>query len=306
MNILIAGGAGCLGSNLIEHWVPLGHDICVVDNFVTGHRELVHGIEGVQTHEFSIANGDKLDSLVQSFKPDVIINSAASYADPNDWNADVTTNVIGSINLAKTALKHDVNRLINFQTALCYGRPQTLPIDETHALSPFTSYGISKTAGEQFLLNSGINNVSLRLANITGPRLSIGPIPTFYKRLKEGKACFCTTSRRDFLDIDDFLRLMDCLLENNEISGVYNVSSGVSTSIHDIYQLVCEYLEVENKSVEIKKVSDDDVEEVCLNPKKLFADTGWQSIVDLPAMIKKQLQWYDQHGVGAIHSHLKG
>ena len=306
MKILIAGGAGCLGSSLIEHWVPLDHDICVIDNFVTGHRELVEGIEGVQTHDFSIVDGDRLDSLVHSFKPDVIINSAASYADPNDWVADVSTNVVGSINLAKTALKHDVNRVINFQTALCYGRPKTLPIDETHSLSPFTSYGISKTAGEQFLLNSGLNNVSLRLANITGPRLSIGPIPTFYQRLKEGKGCFCTTSRRDFLDIDDFLRLMDLLLENNEITGVYNVSTGVSTSIHDIYQLVCEYLEVDNKYVDIKKVSDDDVEEVCLSPKKLFADTGWQSRVSLPAMIKKQLKWYDQHGVGTIHSHLKG
>ena len=306
MNILIAGGAGCLGSNLIEHWVPMGHDICVIDNFVTGHRELVEGIDGVQTHEFSIADGERLDALVKSFKPAVIINSAASYADPNDWTADVTTNIIGSINLAKSALKHDVNRLINFQTALCYGRPETLPVDETHGLNPFTSYGISKTAGEQFLLNSGLNCVSLRLANITGPRLSIGPIPTFYQRLKKGKPCFCTTSKRDFLDIDDFLKLMDLLLENTRISGVYNVSSGVSTSIHDIYQLVCGYLEIDNTSVEIKKVSDDDVEEVCLCPQKLFAHTGWQSCVDLPAMIEKQLQWYDQHGVGTIHSHLKG
>ena len=84
----------------------------------------------------------------------------------------------------------NVIKLVNFQTALCYGKPKKVPISINEPISPFTSYGISKTAGEAYLLNAKVDNISLRLANICGPRLAIGPIPTFYKRLKLGQDCF--------------------------------------------------------------------------------------------------------------------
>ena len=91
-----------------------------------------------------------------------------------------------------------MEKVINFQTSLCFGRPENLPIPSDHPERPFTSYGISKTAGEMYLLQSGLNVISLRLANITGPRLAIGPIPTFYERLRAGKSCFCSDTKRDF------------------------------------------------------------------------------------------------------------
>ncbi len=102
-----------------------------------------------------------------------------------------------------------MERLVNFQTALCYGRPDATPIPVTAPTRPFTSYGVSKTAGEHYVLMSGLNAVSLRLGNITGPRLSIGPIPTFYTRLKAGKGCFCSDTTRDFLDMEDFFSFLD-------------------------------------------------------------------------------------------------
>ena len=90
---------------------------------------------------------------------------------------------------------------------MCYGRPNNIPIPINHPTAPFTSYGISKTAGESYLLQSDLPVVSLRLANICGPRLAIGPIPTFYQRLKENKDCFCSETVRDFLDISDYILL---------------------------------------------------------------------------------------------------
>ena len=92
-----------------------------------------------------------VDDVFKDFQPDYVIHSAAAYKDPMDWAEDSRTNVIGSVNVAKAALENGVQRLINFQTALCYGRPTSIPIPIDHPTQPFTSYGISKTAGEAYL-----------------------------------------------------------------------------------------------------------------------------------------------------------
>ena len=97
-----------------------------------------------------------LKKIFKNFKPDIVINSAVFYVDPNDWITDIKTNVQGCINLVRLSEDNNVQKFINFQTALCYGKPEIIPIPLDHKLNPFTSYGISKTAGEQYIINSGI------------------------------------------------------------------------------------------------------------------------------------------------------
>ena len=305
MRILIAGGAGCLGSNLIEHWLPLGHEICVIDDFTTGKREVVPNIDGLTLFEGSIVDSDLLHVAFQDFRPDIVINAAASYKDPNDWLTDTKTNVVGSINIAKVCAQFDVKKIINFQTALCYGRPTSLPIQITHPTNPFTSYGISKTAGEEYLLMGPVPTISLRLANVTGPRLAIGPIPTFYKRLKSKQSCFCSDTRRDFLDMADFLDLMDIILSSNINSGVFNVSTGKSNSIKDIFDNVASHLGLSNQNVPIVPAGDDDVVEVVLDPSETKQAFGWSPKFEFEDIIRRQLEWYDDHGVSDVYSHLK-
>jgi nucleoside-diphosphate-sugar epimerase len=305
MKLLITGGAGCLGSNLIEHWLPQGHEIFVIDNFATGKREVVPNIKGLTVVEGSIANADLVNQCFEKFQPDVVIHSAAAYKDPNDWLGDATTNVIGSINVARAAKANKVSRLINFQTALCYGRPQILPIPVTHPTAPFTSYGITKTAGEQFMLLSEVPTLSLRIANVTGPRLAIGPIPTFYKRLKANQNCFCSDTSRDFLDMSDFLSFMDLAIQPNAPTGTYNVSSGEAHSIKEIFDIVCQYLKLGKIDVPITPVLDDDVPVVVLDPKQTYIDFKWESKVSFTETIQRQLKWYDQYGITDVFSHLK-
>jgi nucleoside-diphosphate-sugar epimerase len=305
MKLLITGGAGCLGSNLIEHWLPQGHEIFVIDNFATGKREVVPNIKGLTLAEGSIANADLVNQCFEKFQPDVVIHSAAAYKDPNDWVGDITTNVIGSANVARAAKANKVSRLINFQTALCYGRPQILPIPVTHSTAPFTSYGITKTAGEQFMLTSEVPTLSLRIANVTGPRLAIGPIPTFYKRLKANQNCFCSDTSRDFLDMSDFLSFIDLAIQPNAPTGIYNVSSGEAHSIKEIFDIVCQYLKLGKIEVPIIPVLDDDVAVVVLDPKKTNTDFKWESRINFTETIQRQLQWYDQYGISDVFSHLK-
>ena len=305
MRILITGGAGCLGSNLIEHWLPAGHDIFVVDNFATGKRDVVPEVPRLTVREGDIADQAQVQDCFDAFKPDVVVHAAAAYKNPDDWVEDTRTNVLGSAHVARAAKAHGVKRLINFQTALCYGRPQQLPIPASHPTAPFTSYGITKTAGEQFMLLSGVPTLSLRIANVTGPRLAIGPIPTFYKRLKAGQNCFCSDTARDFLDMSDFLVFMDLAVAQEAPTGVFNVSTGQAHSIKEIFDLVADYLGVGPKEVPVVPAAADDVPVVALDASETMRAFGWAARVGFAETIRRQLAWYDAHGVTDVFSHLK-
>lgn len=305
MHILITGGAGCLGSNLIEHWLPQGHQILVIDNFATGKREVVPEIDGLTVKEGSIVDEALVNDCFNQFKPDVVIHAAAAYKDPDDWAEDSRTNVIGSAYVARAAKAHGVKRLINFQTALCYGRPQQLPIFASHPTAPFTSYGITKTAGEQFMLLSDVPTLSLRIANVTGPRLAIGPIPTFYKRLKAGQNCFCSETSRDFLDISDFLAFMDIAIMSDAPTGVFNLASGEAHSIKEIFDIVTNFLGLGVKEVPVVPPAADDVPVVSLDASETTSAFGWKAEIAFADTIRRQLAWYDKHGVTDVFSHLK-
>ena len=306
MRVLITGGAGCLGSNLVEHHVAAGHEVLVIDNFATGRREVLPAVDGLEVAEGSIADGTLVERCFDRFQPTHVVHAAAAYKDPNDWVEDARTNVLGAIHIGNAARRHGVRRLVNFQTVLCYGRPQHVPIGIDHPVQPFTSYGISKTAAEQYLiLLAEVPVISLRLANITGPRLAIGPIPTFYKRLKAGQSCFCSDTTRDFLDMDDFLAVTDAALDDDAPAGVFNVSTGVGHTIKEVFDAVVEHLGVELESpVPIVPPAADDVSAVVLDPSRTEADLGWKAEVGFAECIRRTLSWYDEHGGGAVFSHL--
>jgi len=305
MRILITGGAGCLGSNLIEHWLPQGQEIFVIDNFATGKREVVPVVKGLTVREGSIVDEVLVNECFSAFKPEVVIHAAAAYKDPDDWLEDSRTNVIGSANVARAAKANNVNRLVNFQTALCYGRPKRLPIAPSDPTAPFTSYGITKTAGEQFMMLSGVPTLSLRIANVTGPRLAIGPIPTFYKRLKAGQKCFCSDTLRDFLDMSDFLAFMDLAIRPDTATGIFNVASGEAHSIKEIFDLVSNYLGQGVQDVPVVPPAADDVPVVSLDASDTQRAFGWRAQIGFAETIRRQLAWYDEHGVTDVFSHLK-
>lgn len=305
MRIFVSGGAGCLGSNLIEQWIPAGYEVATIDNFATGKREALPEVDGLTIFEGSIADKALIDRVFDSFGPTHVVHSAAAYKDPTDWVQDTSTNVVGTINIIEAARRHDVRRLINFQTALCYGRPKQVPIPIDHPLQPFTSYGISKTAGELYVLNADLPAVSLRLANICGPRLAIGPIPTFYKRLKAGQSCFCSDTVRDFLAMEDFLDVMEIVLRDDAPLGVFNVSTGEGKSIKDVFDVVAAHLSVVlDEPVPIVPASDEDVPQVVLDPSTTESALGWRAQISFEETIRRQLRWYDAYGVTDVFSHL--
>ncbi len=307
MRILLTGGAGCLGSNLTERYLEKGTDVFIIDNFTTGLRgSLPSSHPKMTVVEGSITNRALVDKAFADFRPTHVIHSAAAYKDPGDWLEDARTNVEGTIHVAQAAKAANVARFINFHTALGYGRPESIPIPADAPARPFTSYGISKQAGENYLAMSGLPFVSMRLANVTGPRLAIGPIPTFYTRLKAGKACFCSKTIRDFLDMDDFFSILDLAMKEGAPTGVFNVSTGTGHSIKEIFDIVVDHLNIELKEpVPEVEPGADDVPAVVLDPSKTMSAFGWRPQYSFAETIRRMLSWYDRHGVTAIYSHLK-
>ncbi|MCW5692470.1 MAG: NAD-dependent epimerase/dehydratase family protein [Pseudolabrys sp.] len=307
MRILITGGAGCLGSNLIEHWLPQGHDVLAIDDFATGAREALQSdAPALQVVEGNVADRALVERVFSDFAPTHVVHSAAAYQDPNDLRGDVATNIIGAINLIEASRVMNVERFVNFQTSLCYGPPQKLPIPVDHPCNPVASYGISKTAGEAYIAASGLPFISIRLASVIGPRLTIGAIPTFYQRLKAGKSVFCTTAVRDFLAMSDFLSFMDLALRPSAPVGIFNLGPGRGHSIEEVLVAIARTLGVSVPApLDIRPVSEDDVENVVLDPSETKKAFGWQAVISFEEAIADMVRWYDAHGVSGIRSHLK-
>lgn len=306
MRLLVTGGAGSLGSNLIEHVGDRCDAVLVVDNYATGKPQALLPRGNLTVVEGTIEDAALVDRLFGDFAPTHVVHSAASYKDPNDWVRDASVNVIGTINVVRASERAGVRRFVNFQTALCFGRPSTVPIPADHPTRPFTSYGVSKTAGEAVVQASSLDWVSLRIANVTGPRLAIGPMPAFYKRLKAGEPCSVSTTVRDFLDMSDFLSLMDLVLASRG-RGTYNVSTGEGHTIQEVFEVVARHLGMSGATpAAVNPPGADDVAAVVLDPSETMRTFGWSAKVGFEETVLRMLRWYDEHGITDVYSHLQG
>jgi UDP-glucose 4-epimerase len=248
-----------------------------------------------------------IDRLFSEFRPDVVVHTAASYKDPQDWANDSLVNAVGTANIAKACKTHKVGRLIYFQTALCYGtKPLQSPIRLDHPIDPVnSSYAISKTAGEHYVQLSGVDWVTFRLANVIGPRNVSGPLPIFYGRLLERKRCFVTPARRDFCDASDLARVVLRAADGTG-HGTYHFSSGKDVSIRELYDAVVAAMKLNDyPEPEIKPLGPDDAPSILLDPSRTFADFGALSFTPISEIAAKAVAHWREHGVEGGYTHLK-
>ena len=261
MKVLITGGAGFIGSHLADRLLTAGAQVLVIDNYSTGRRDNLTLEKNMTVVEGTIADASLIRQAFGEFQPTHVVHAAASYRDPDNWTEDSMTNVAGTANVVQAAKRGGVQRLIYFQTALCYGlRPLEQPITLTHPIRPGgSSYAISKTAGEYYVLLSGLDAISFRLANAYGPRNLSGPLPTFYHRLTTGKACFVMDTRRDFIYVDDLVEVVLKSLDGKGSNGIYHISSGSDFAI-DLFDATIKALNITLKEdVEVRPRNPDDV-----------------------------------------------
>lgn len=307
MKVFVTGACGQVGSHVTELLLERGDKVLGIDNLATGRREHLGENPNLRVEIGSIADRDLVDRLVGDFKPDVLVHTAASYKDPEDWYSDATTNCVGGANLVQAAKHNKVGRFIYFQTALCYGlKPTQQPIRLDHPKNPAnSSYAISKTAAEDYLEISGLNYVTFRLANVVGPRNVSGPLPIFFQRLKDGKKCFVTKARRDFVFVKDLARTVVRAADGTG-HGAYHFSSGTDIAIQDLYDSVVSAMELKEYPVpEVRELGPDDAPSILLDPSRTFADFGKVEFTSLGETVAAAVQYYQQHGVQGEYTHLK-
>lgn len=307
MRLLITGGAGCLGSELANHFASRGDEVFVFDNFSTGDPSWVESSGRIEVREGSVSNKQDIEAAFSQFGPSHVIHAAASYANPDDWLGDLATNATGTLNVVKACESSKVDTLVYLQTALGYGKPAASPISVEHSLNPISSYGISKVAGELYVLAASIpSSISLRLANVCAPRLAIGPLPTFFKKISAGEECTVTEAERDFLSIEDFLSLTEKVLHfKQKISGAFNVSSGRGKTIRQVFEAVAESIGAEDPKLTSVPIGADDIQSVVLDPELTQQTFGWAAQKDFREIVQQQVRWFELYGVGQIRSHLK-
>ena len=306
MNVFITGGSGFVGSHLADRLLARGDRVLVIDNFDTGRRDNLRARDGLEVVEGTIADGDLVRSLVGDFRPDLVVHAAASYKDPDDWEGDVTTNALGTAIVARAAKEAGCERLIYFQTALCYGtNPTEQPVTLGHRLDPDSSYAISKTAGELYLRLSGIDWVSFRLANAYGPRNISGPLPTFFSRLNEAKPCFVMDTRRDFVFINDMIDAV-IMAADGSGHGTYHLSSGGDVSIKELFDATVSAIGIRlDEPVEVRPRGEDDAFTILLDPSRTRADfDGWTPETPLAAGVAAAIAYYREYGIDQTYTHL--
>lgn len=258
MRITVTGGAGFIGSHLVDRLIEDGHTVQVIDNLYTGNKEFVHS--KAQFVELDIRDPN-LYSVLEEFRPDYIFHEAAqtevstSMSDPM---LDCDINLMGLINLLNAAVKLDVKKFLMPSSAAVYGNLDTLPLNEEMLGNPSSFYGLTKLTTEHYLRiyheAFGLPYICYRYSNVFGPRQGNGGeggvISIFAKAIVQGSPIIIYgdgKQTRDFIYVDDVVEA-NILGIQHQVTGIYNVSTGISSSVN---LLVDEFRNISGKDIEV-------------------------------------------------------
>lgn len=249
--ILVTGGAGFIGSHLVDAFLADGHEVAVIDDLSSGRRENLAAAAAL--HETDIRSAEAA-RLVAGLRPDVIVHQAAqmdvrrSTADPA---FDAEVNILGTLNLLGAAVEAGVRQVLFASTGgAIYGEQEVFPAPEEHPTRPVSPYGVSKLAGERYLyyfhVQHGLDVTCLRYANVYGERQSphgeAGVVAIFLERLLTGRSC---TIHGDGLQTRDYVHVSDVVAANRAAIGlsgfhVFNVGTGIETTVVDLHRRIAE------------------------------------------------------------------
>ncbi|HSR89199.1 MAG TPA: NAD-dependent epimerase/dehydratase family protein [Candidatus Udaeobacter sp.] len=285
--LIVTGGAGFIGSHLVDRLIDLGHEVVIVDNLMLGKKEFIN--KKAEFHQVDIKDLKKIETIFSG--AEAVFHLAADPRLPVSINDPLSTheiNVTGTLNVLLAAKKNNLKKVIFSSSCAVYGNQTLLPIKESTLPNPLSPYGLHKLIGEQYcrLFSSlyGLPTVCLRYFNVFGPRkLSEGSypmvIPVFLDQRKKGEKLTIVgdgTSTRDYIHVSDVVEANILAWSQNKLGdgSPINIGYGKQTSVNEIAALVGgEAVNLPVRSGEIKSIEAD----ISLARSIL----GWKPTVDV-------------------------
>lgn len=302
MKVLVTGGAGFIGSHVVDRLILEGHEAVVVDNLVTGKRRNIN--RAARFYKMDVQSW-RLERVFRNERPNVVMHLAAQMdvrKSVEDPMFDAQVNVLGTLNVLQQAVKHGVRKVIfSSSGGAIYGEQETYPAAENHVLKPLSPYGLSKLCGEQYLSYfqrvSGLQAVSLRYANVYGPRQDpegeAGVVAIFIqKMLNNEQAVINGNGRqtRDFVFVDDVVEA-NLAVMGQETQGTFNVGTGVETSINDLFRILVQHTGSTCKEVHGPAKKGEQARSV-IDSTKLRHEVSWEPKADLSDGLKKTVEYF--------------
>jgi UDP-glucose 4-epimerase len=303
MKILVTGGAGFIGSHIVDAYVSEGHEVVIVDNLSSGDKKNVN--KKAKFYKADICDEKAIGKIFQKEKPDIVNHHAAqkdvgfSVVNPI---IDARINVIGSLVILQNCIKYGVKKIIYGNTGgALYGNVslEDLPIKETQRITPPNQYGLNKSIFELYLRmynrEMGIDFVSLRYANVYGERQKggeAGAIPIFIKKMLAGEAPTINgdgKQTRDFVYVGDVVAANVMALKKTQ-NKIYNISSGKQVSILRLYQIIASKLNFA-KSPNFAAAKPGEVRFSALDNSKARKELGWEPKVSLETGLERTISY---------------
>jgi UDP-glucose 4-epimerase len=303
LKILVTGGAGFIGSHIVDRLVQEGYEVVVVDNLSTGKRKNVN--RAARFYRCDIRSRWWLERVFRRERPAIVSHHAAqmdvrrSVLDPK-FDADV--NILGMLNVLRHSIKYGVRKMIFASSGgAVYGEPESLPVAESHPIRPASPYGISKAVGDEYLRYfrdaDGLDYVSLRYGNVYGPRQDpsgeAGVVGIFAQKMLRGEQPIINGNgrqTRDFVYVDDVVEA-NMVAITRAAHGIYNVGTGKESTINELFAMLAGLINPSVREVHGPEKRGEQMR-IALDTSRLNRESDWESKISLKDGLARTVEYY--------------
>jgi len=308
MKVLVTGGAGFIGSHVVDAYLESGYDVVVVDDLSTGRVSNLN--PDVRLYELDIRS-PQLSEVFRIERPDFVNHHAAQMdvrKSVEDPVFDANVNIVGSLNVIQCSIQSRVKKLVYISSGgAVYGEPEYLPCDERHPINPICQYGVSKHTVEHYLYlyreNYALEYAVLRYPNVFGPRQDpngeAGVVAIFVGKMLGELPLVINgdgEQRRDFAYVADCAYANVLAVQRPEAQGIYNLGSGTGTSVNEIFESL-KALTAYDLVAEHGPPKLGETRKIFLSAEKAKRELGWEASVPLDEGLRRTVEYFKESEV---------